>query len=324
MADRGRIGVRFLFWMVLAAFAGAVVSGGWLVWKRPLTVDEWMSRRALRAAGLRAAEISGPDGDITVWQGGAGPTMVLLHGAGDQAGAWARTVRMLVGSHRLVIPDLPGHGASDPRRGPLDIGRLLAGVEAVMDTLPADRPVVLVGNSLGAWLAFLYAREHPERIDRLVAVNGGPIRNENPGAVLFPADREQARAVMRSMMGPNSLMPPDNVLDDMVRRARVGPAARLAATADGMEPYLLDGRLDEVTVPVELVWGEEDGLMPVAYARRLLDGLPAARLHLVAGCGHIPQRECPDRVVRVLTEALEQPAPVAAAGESAPESEEGG
>jgi pimeloyl-ACP methyl ester carboxylesterase len=95
----------------------------------------------------------------------------------------------------------------------------------------------------------------------------------------------------------------------------------LAATADGMDSYLLDGRLDQVTVPVELLWGEEDGLMTVAYARRLLDGLPAARLHLVAGCGHIPQRECPDRVVRVLIDALEQPAPVPAALESATKGE---
>jgi len=324
MVEDGKVGIRFLMWVVLMLFVGGIATGGWLVWKRPLTVDAWMSRLALRAAGLASYELATPDGEIRVWEGGSGPTMVLLHGAGDQAGTWARIVRPLVESYHLLIPDLPGHWKSDPRRGPLDINQLLAGVEAVMDARCADRPAILVGNSLGAWLAFLYARSHPDRVERIVAINGGPLREQNPGANIYPADREEARATMRLLMGPNSLMPPDNVLDDVARRARVGPAARLASTADRMEPHILDGRLHEVTVPVELVWGEEDGLMRVEYAQRMLDGLPAARLHLVAGCGHVPQRECPDRVVRVLNGALGMPPPVPAALAADVEGEEEG
>jgi pimeloyl-ACP methyl ester carboxylesterase len=308
MGQDGRIGVRFLLWLLLLSIVGAIAAGGWMIWKRPLTVDAWVSRLALRGAGFQTIELATPDGVMRVWEGGSGPTMVLLHGAGDQAGAWARIVRPLVERYRLLIPDLPGHWKSDPRRGPLGVDQLLAGVEVLIEAR-TDGPVILVGNSMGAWLACLYARSFPDRVERVVAINGGPLRDDNPGATLYPADREQARDTMRSLMGPNSLMPPDYVLDDVVRHARVGPAARLAETADRMEPFILDGRLHEVTVPVELVWGEEDGLMTVEYARRLLDGLPAARLHLVAGCGHVPQRECPDRVVRTMTGALEQPPP---------------
>jgi pimeloyl-ACP methyl ester carboxylesterase len=313
MAEDGRVGIRFLMWVVLMLFVGGIATVGFLLWKRPLTVDAWMSRLALRAAGLSSFELATPDGEMMVWEGGSGPTMVLLHGAGDQAGSWARIVRPLVETNHLLIPDLTGHWKSDPRRGPLDVDQLLAGVEAVMDSRCADGPAILVGNSLGAWLACLYARSHPDRVERVVAVNGGPLRNENPSANIFPADRDEAREAVRSLMGPNSLMPPGYVLDDVVRHARVGPAARLAATADRMATHFLDGRLHEVTVPVELVWGEEDGLLTVEYARRMLDGLPAARLHLVAGCGHVPQRECPDRVLRVMSGALQQPAPVPAA-----------
>jgi pimeloyl-ACP methyl ester carboxylesterase len=64
---------------------------------------------------------------------------------------------------------------------------------------------------------------------------------------------------------------------------------------------------------VEIVWGDADDLMTVAYARRMLDGLPAARMATVADCGHVPQRECPDRLLAVLLEALAQPPPAAAA-----------
>ena len=109
---------------------------------------------------------------------------------------------------------------------------------------------------------------------------------------------------MKGLMGPATPPVPDFVLDDMIRHARVGPAGRLAQTADSMDPYLLDGRLDEVTVPVELVWGDADGLLTLDYAQRLLDGLPRARLHAVHGCGHVPHRECPDKTLEAIQAAL--------------------
>ena len=104
-------------------------------------------------------------------------------------------------------------------------------------------------------------------------------------------------------------MMPDFVLDDVIRYARVGPAGRIAQTVDKMEAYLLDGRLDEILVPVELVWGDSDGLLTLDYAQRLLDGLPRARLHTVHGCGHLPQRECPDKTAEAIEAALAMPPP---------------
>ena len=67
----------------------------------------------------------------------------------------------------------------------------------------------------------------------------------------------------------------------------------------------------EVTVPVELVWGAADKLLTVAYAERMVDGLPRARLHPIKGCGHVPQRECPIKFLEALTNALAQPPPEA-------------
>jgi pimeloyl-ACP methyl ester carboxylesterase len=244
---------------------------------------------------------------MTLWEGGSGPTMVLLHGAGVQAGNWARAVRPLAERYRLLIPDLPGHWESEPREGPLGVDQVLGGVEAIMERHCADERAIVVGNSMGAWVAFLYAREHPDRVERLVAVNGGPLREDDPAVDIYPTDREQARATMRGLTGPNSQMPPGFVLDDVVRHARIGPAARIAQTADRMDPLLLDGRLHEITVPVELVWGDGDDLMTLDYARRLAEGLPAARITTVSDCGHVPQRECPDRFIKALTEALSQP-----------------
>ena len=284
-----------------------IIFAVWMVWKRPLEVDARFSRMALSKIGFETSRVATPDGRMTVWQAGSGPCMVLLHGAGDQAGSWARMVPPLLETYKVVIPDLPGHWKSDPRRGPLGVGQVLAGVEAVMDGPCSGERAILVGNSLGAWVAMLYAHDHPERVDRVVAVNGGAIREDNPQVNLFPTTREEARATMKALMGPATPPIPDFVLDDVIRWARVGPAGRLAQTAGDMESYLLDGRLGEIEVPVELVWGDADGLLTLDYAQRLLDGLPRARLHIVHGCGHVPQRECPDQTLEALQAALAMP-----------------
>ena len=305
------MGKKFL--KVLMAFGVllvvAIIATVWMVWKRPLKIDAMFSRMALDKAGFEKTTIPSPDGRMTVWVGGEGSCMVLLHGAGDQAGAWARMVPPLLDDYKIVIPDLPGHWKSDPRKGPIGVDQLLSGVEVVMDSVCAGEEVVLVGNSLGAWLAMLYAHDYPSQVARLVAINGGAITNVNPAINLFPETREEARETMKALMGPATLPVPDFVLDDIIRHARVGPAGRFVLTLGEWGPYLLDGRLDEIVVPVELVWGDGDDLWTLDVAQRLLDGLPRARLHTVHGCGHVPHRECPDKTLEAIEAALSMPPP---------------
>jgi len=326
------MGKKFL--KILLAFGILVIiciiASVWMVWKRPLKVDAHFSRMALGNLGFDKTSIATPEGRMTVWEAGSGPCMVLLHGAGDQAGTWARMVPPFAEDYRVVIPDLPGHWKSDPRSGPLGIDQVLAGVEAVMDGVCGGEQAILVGNSMGAWAAMLYAHGQPDRVERLVAINGGAIREDNPAVNLYPQNREEAAETMKALMGPATLPLPGFVLDDVIRWSRVGPAGRLAGrladAGDEIDAYLLDGRLHEVVVPVELVWGDADGLFTLDYAQRLLDGLPRARLNPVHGCGHVPHRECPDKVIEVLQSALAMPPPepvveeeiADAAGEIAP------
>lgn len=299
----GRVVFKVILGLVVL-FLVALAVGGVVLWKRPLQVDAWVSRRALAKSGLERGFVDGPAGPVAVFEGGSGPTLVLLHGAGDQAGTWARVAPALVGRFRLVIPDLAGHGDSAPADGPIELGTVLAGVEAVLEARCAGEPPTLVGNSLGAWVAFLVAHGRPDGVARVVAVNGGPVQGESTGVNIVPADREEARRTMAALTGPKTPMVPDFVLDDVVRQARVGPLHRFAQTAGTMSKYLLDGRLGEVTVPVELLWGDADGLMTLDYARRVQTELPDARLHRIAGCGHVPQRECPVEFVEALLKAL--------------------
>jgi len=282
----------------------AATVGAWWMFKRPLTVLEWSSRRALAKAGLTASEIPSAAGPQTAWRGGQGPTLVLLHGAGDHAGSWALVAKELSAQYTLVIPDLAGHGRSFPRTGPIHVADVLTGLEAVVGGEARLGPVTVVGNSLGGWMALLLAHRHPEWFERAVVISGGAIRGQNTQVKVIPSTREEARATVAATRDPASPPVPDFVLDDIVRNAQRGPLGRFAATAAGMGDYLLDGRLHEVQVPVELVWGESDRLMPLDYARRLAEGLPRARLTTIPRCGHVPQVECPAALVATLRHVL--------------------
>jgi pimeloyl-ACP methyl ester carboxylesterase len=292
--------------VVLAAVAATGVWVGWMFRYRPLTVFTWQTRLALRFTGLHKVRVEAPAGPQVVFVGGAGPTIVLLHGAGGQAGTWFRVAGELARTHRLLVPDLAGHGASAPGSGPIEVRQVLEAVEAEIGTLaPGDR-VTLVGNSLGAWIAMLIAHRHPERVAVAVCIDGGAIRGPDLSAHLLPQDRSEARESLALTRDPGRAPVPDFVLDDLVRQARTGPLARLAATAASMEAYTLsDAQLREIKVPVRLIWGASDRLVPIEYAQRMLRALPDATLVTLDRCGHAPPLECPDQLLAALDKALE-------------------
>ncbi len=270
---------------------------------------------ALVAAGMERHILATDAGALVYWQGGEGRPLVLLHGSGDSAGTFAAVAPDLLGDHRLLIPDLAGHGDSEPTEGILPMATIFGGLEALLDEAALDQPV-LAGNSMGAWLAMFYAHKYPDRVSRVVAINGGAILGEPSEIKLMPANREEARASMAAIRDPSSPPVPDEVLDDIVARANSGPIRRMMMDLAGMMGYLLNGKLGEVSTPVDMLWGESDRLMKLSYAERMAHDLPRSRITLIPECGHIPMGECPERFVGLLREILESDPPPAAEPEA--------
>ena len=293
-----------LFATLVIVLVLALACATWFFFRRPLLLDEGMSRLALGQVGLSRREVTSPLGPQTVFVGGSGSPLVLVHGEGDQAGAWARIMTPLVETRRVVVPDLAGHGGSAPDEGPLSVDVLVEGLQAVVAETCGTEPVVLVGHSLGALVAFTFAEENPQRVARLVAVNGGPISSSATEVPLRPRDRDDARAMMEALMGSPADAIPGHVLGDIVRRAQNGPGSRLQQTAVAMGRFAMDDRLNELEVPVSLIWGEADELFDVSYARTLSSLLPKCDLELLEGCGHWPQRECPVQTAEALEAVL--------------------
>jgi pimeloyl-[acyl-carrier protein] methyl ester esterase len=302
------LAIKILLLVFFAALAGLIVLSVLFIW-RPVATTVWFRRKSLRRAGLRKTKLTTTVGTQVVWHGGAGPLLVLLHGAGDQAGTWDRVIPELKRHSQLVIPDLAGYGESDPRGGFLSLGTLLAALEQVLDAPPwRDQPMVLGGNSLGAWMSMLYAQKYPQRVTRVILIDGGPIKNSSEIG-LMPKDREEARRTLDTVFYSPPRQP-NFVLDDLIRISNTGPISRLlGAGEEDISKYLLEDKLGNFQTPVHLVWGAADRLVPLEYAQKLQSQLPHCTLTVIERCGHAPQFERPHELTQVLLQLLTSGSP---------------
>ena len=246
-----------------------------------------MTRGALAAAGFARHEVDG----TVYFTAGEGDTLVLVHGVNDHAGSWFLVAPVLARNYRVIIPDLPGHGESDPKDGPLPISMMLEKLSAVI----GDERVTLVGNSMGGWLSMLYTLAHPDRVSRLIL--------EASGGLALPLDspttannRDEAMVILRNVHGPR-FQPPEWVIDALLQRAKSSPMLRVTEIVE----HLVDARLREIGVPTRVLWGADDGVVPRHYAEALQRGIPHATLHVIEEAAHIPHLQQPERFLQCLT-----------------------
>jgi pimeloyl-ACP methyl ester carboxylesterase len=253
-----------------------------------------MTRAALVAAGFVRMVV----GDTVYFAGGSGAPIVLIHGANDQAGTWFTVAGALARTHRVIVPDLPGHGESAPKDGPIPISRIVERVAAVIEdasVMDGSEPVTIVGNSLGGWITLLYALQHPTRVAHLVLEASGGL--SRPVAVpLVAATREEAGPILRAVHGP-SYQAPEWVIDALVERAKGSPMLRLTEILE----HAVEPRLGEITAPTTLVWGADDGVLPLSYAEALHEAIPHSSLQIIEGAAHIPHMQQPGRFLQCLT-----------------------
>lgn len=266
---------------------------------------------------VRAVEPSILD-DVNVVVTGTGPhAVVLLHGFSDNLMTWRRIVPALAVEHRVIAVDLPGHGATTRRfRAPLLDGYAALVLE-VLDALGIHEPVSLIGNSMGAAVATVFAGAHPERVDCAVLV-GMPGVSGVPRIWQVAASRPAAIA-MRTVLRPvplnhlqrgfgwifaHAATPRAGMIDPSVLTgycASYADRTRLFGLCEIARALLAELRTAELAralprlqVPVLQVWGRHDLLVPPRHVRE------GAQTVVLPGCGHCPQLDAPDRLLGVV------------------------
>jgi pimeloyl-ACP methyl ester carboxylesterase len=228
------------------------------------------------------------------------PTIVMLHGLGSAATAFASLlIRMLPHAGRVVAPDLPGHGFSGSWSGRLTPERLFGAVSEALDAV-VDEQMVLVGSSLGGALALRYALERPERLVALALVSPAGART-TPGEWddLRGAFNIDSAAEARRLLGRLYHRAPWYVaaLAPGLRDIMQGAAVRDVMSAASLDDLPTPGSLGALAMPILLVWGKSERLLPpssLAYFRRHLP--EHAVIEEPHGFGHSPHIDDPTRL----------------------------
>ena len=238
----------------------------------------------------------------------AGPAVILLHGLADSSFSFSRILPGLSSRYRALALDQRGHGHSDRPADGYRPRRMAEDVLALMDALEIER-AVLVGHSMGTFVAQQAALVAPARIAGLVLIGSAPsARNE----VILEVQRSlipQSEAVPEEFVREFQLSTmhhpvPDEFLAGVIAESLKVPARVWRAALDGLiEQEHFDG-LGERRTPVLLLWGELDAIFSRGDQEALLAALPVASLRVYRETGHAPHWERPDDVLRDLEEFL--------------------
>ncbi|MBI3214279.1 MAG: alpha/beta fold hydrolase [Mycobacterium sp.] len=273
---------------------------------------------------LRYLELNGDR--IAYVDEGAGETLLLVHGMAGSSDAWRELIPQLARDYRVVAPDLLGHGNSDKPRGDYSLGGFAVWLRDFMEALAIPRATV-VGQSLGGGIALQFAYQHKQRCERLVLIGSGGLGPElnwalrflsAPGAELvLPAVTPQpvldagnrlkswlTGAGLRSPRGGEMWSAYSSLADGATRHAFLR-TLRSVVDYRGQAVSALNRLHAATEMPVLLIWGECDRVIPVAHGYAAHEALPGSRLVVLPDVGHFPHVEAPAEVTGILRDFIE-------------------
>ena len=235
------------------------------------------------------------------------PVLLFIHGFPLSRGAWDKQVRAFAQSHRVIAPDLRGLGESGVPAGPVTMSRFADDLVALLRGLTIG-PVVLIGHSMGGYVALNWVDRHPDLVSGLVLVGtrAGADTVEGAGKRLAAAAkvRTEGAAFVIDDMAPKMLAA-GHQDPDLARqvRALMEPASPpgLANALEGMADRAdVTSSLARIGVPTLVVTGTEDTLIPPSESALLASHIAGAELELIPGAGHLAAFEQPEAFNRLL------------------------
>ncbi len=253
---------------------------------------------------------------------GKGPALLLLHGLGCDHTTWLPVMDALARRYTVIAPDLLGHGESDKPRADYSVGGFANGMRDLLTVLGVDKATV-VGHSFGGGVAMQFAYQFPERTERLVLVGSGGLGPEvSPairaitttgfyqvmGLLTLPGVRHLGSAGLRALSrtGLKEFRDFDEVAEiygsfrDPAARAAIRHVVRAVVDWQGQIVTMADRAYLTEAMPMCVIWGDQDRVIPVSHAARAAELAPGARIEIVPNAGHFPHKDHPERFVKVL------------------------
>ncbi len=256
----------------------------------------------IEAGGRRLRYLS--MGEVGAATGPRAP-LVLVHGFGGDLNTWMFNQPALAEAGPVHALDLPGHGGSVKQGGAGDVAELADAVVAFLDAAEIDR-AHFAGHSLGGAIALSLALDRADRVASASLICpaglGREINIEFIEGFIGATRRKHLKPVLEQLFADPALASRE-IIDEVLKYKRLdGAVAALrtiadAAFAHGVQQLVLAERCAELAVPVQVIWGAEDRIVPAAHA----DGLPRwIEVHRLAGAGHMPHMEQAGEVNRLI------------------------
>jgi pimeloyl-ACP methyl ester carboxylesterase len=230
-------------------------------------------------------------------EAGSGPNLILLHGLGGSSQVWQFNIGPLAEKYHVFVPDQIGFGKSDKPLVNYRIRTYVDFLDQFCKQLKIERPS-LIGNSMGGWIAAIYAATYPDRVDKLVladAAGYAPPKDLDPKTfyALNPTTREGTKALVAKVFY-NKAFQSDAAIDQSITaRLGAGDGYTIKTITESIirgEDYL-DDTVKTIKAPTLIVWGREDGLVPLSNGERFHKDIAGSTLVVIDQCGHIPNVE---------------------------------
>ena len=255
---------------------------------------------------------------------GAGPPVILIHGFGGSMWQWEHQLSALSTALRVITPDLIGSGLSDKPDIEYSPEQMLDYFVGFMDALHIQK-AALVGNSMGGGLAIGMALTHPERVGRLVLIDGLPanVREKITSPSIKRALETGApswlvsfgnwlfgdlmtETILKEIVYDHSLLTPAVLERSNRNRRRPGLVRPLMTVRDSLPLWEADlaQRIGEIRHPTLVLWGEEDRVFPVSVGEELHRTIQRSQFLSIPKAGHIPQWEQPAIANRAMVEFI--------------------
>ena len=264
---------------------------------------------------------------------GSGPVVLLLHGLGCDHTTWSPVIDTLAKRYTVIAPDLLGHGQSDKPRADYSVGGYANGMRDLLTLLGIDK-VTVVGHSFGGGVAMQFAYQFPERTERMILVASGglgpevtpairaittPGFHQVMGLLTLPGVRHVGRAGLRALS--RTSWKPVRDLDEVaeIYDSFKNPPARHAirhvvrAVVDwrGQIITMADRAYLTEAMPMCVVWGRDDQVIPVRHASNAARLAPMARVEVIPNAGHFPHKDHPHRFAKIVHEFIRSTQPAA-------------
>ncbi len=309
----------------MIAFRQLAIALGVALLGSSCNVVRMQARKAskeFKHAGLVEHTFEGAEGPMHVWAARftEKPKLMLIHGITGSAAMWAGNAEPLSTTCDLIIPDLIGHGKSTDAWSGNSVDAQVSHLAAMLDSLKMQEAVYLVGNSYGGAIAANFAEQYPERVRALVIYDGPA--NAYTKAVADSAAQALGAKDILDFFDPKNKADVQRSMDAILYKPRKVPGFALrqahdagAAKRPGYTALLRDliQREDQYaqhrymwTMPVFVLWGEGDRLIPPSIGRDIMriNDLPADHLVMIPGAGHIANVEQPKVFEAKLLEVL--------------------